>query len=205
MDPRDTRSSFIPKQILTTDTHRERPTIGLFSLIALFVFILSLLFLGGSYAYAFYLRGVIERPCRETSFTATLDCGLEAKLKRIRENLQQNVIDDLRHKDAKIRAAESLLGRHNTVVPIFALLEDYTLKTISYSSLDYTGDQLTLSGEARSYESIALQSDIFFDEVREIDSFLFSDLSPDASGRVRFKLLIKLKPGLDSYQNYLGL
>lgn len=206
MDPRDTQSSFIPKQVLTVGGGSRRPpTVGLFTLISLLILLISVLFWGGSYAYAKFLQNEIERPCHESAITNTLDCGLNAKLERAKQELQQNIIDDLRIKEAKIRTAEGLIDNHLTALPVFDLIEAYTLKTISYDSLGYGDGEVTLSGEAKGYESIALQSDIFVKEVREFDSFLFSDLSPSETGRVRFKLTIKLRDGELSYKKYLGL
>lgn len=203
MDPRDTQSSFIPKHSLTAADRHRPPTVGLFSLVSTLIFVVSLLFLGGAYAFKFFLSNEINRPCTETDLTSTANCGLAERLERVHSNLQNDLILDFRNKDAKMKAAWTILEEHRTILPILKFLEDYTLKTVSYTRLDFHDDELTMAGVAKSYESIALQSDLFQNSPKLVDTFLFSELRPDAAGRVSFSLKIKLRPGITDYQNYL--
>lgn len=194
--------SFIPKESLARNPRRAAPTVGLFTLIAILVLLIAVVFLGGSYAYASYLRNQIEAPCEDTTITSTAGCGLRARLDRIRSGFQRELIEDFRRKDAKIRMAEEVLAEHNTVVPVFKLLEDLTLPSVRYEGANYSDDELVLTGRAKGYESIALQSDIFAAS-KDVESFLFSDLSPDALGSVSFRLSLAIKPAITSYQAYL--
>ncbi len=194
--------SFIPKESLAKSTRREVPMIGLFMLVSVLVLLIAIVFLGGSYAYAKFLRNQIEADCQDNVITSTDGCGLRARLERIRAGFQRELIEDFRRKDAKIKAAESVLDNHNTIVPVFKLLEDLTLPSVQYSGASYSDNQITLSGRAKGYESIALQSDVFAAS-KDVETFLFSGLSPDAFGSVSFSLSLTIKPGITSYKAYI--
>ncbi|MEK7610336.1 MAG: hypothetical protein AAB468_01135 [Patescibacteria group bacterium] len=203
MDNHD-NTSFIPKQVLATGPSRRHEPRSLFMILSTLVFVVSFLFAGGVYAFRSYLTSEIKRPCETSLDSTTINCGLEAKLERQRQELDQQLIADIQSFYDRLQGAKSVIGGHLTLLPVFDLLEAQTLKTISYDNFNYREGQVVLSGKAAGYESIALQSDELGAEAgREISKFVFSDLVLGDNGRVGFKLTLDLAPELVSYQRYL--
>ncbi len=196
------QTSFIPKQALTRTFGRRHEPIGLFTLVATVILIISLLFLGGAYTYRYLLTDEIERLCDNPDIIegdgALAGCGLEAQLTKLRGRLNQNTIATLETTDRKLKRAEGLLNSHQTLLPLLALLERLTLETIRYGHFDYNGETINLAGKAKGFESIALQSEVF-DQDKLVTNYIFSDFTVDADNRVGFKLILTVEPSLTSY------
>ena len=99
------------------------------------------------------------------------------------------------------------------MTPIFKALQDTTLRTIVYNNFSYdfkTDDTtkktvvtVTLTGTAKSYAAIALQSDAFT-KTPVIRNPIFSDLKINTkTNTVDFKLVFACDPKDLSYEHFL--
>lgn len=202
MDNRDIQSSFIPKQTLSTGPRVIRQPIGLFLLLSLVVLIVALLFLGGAYAYRFFLTDEIDRPCPSESGSALEGCGLKASLERRRASLNSDSIARFETLDKQLRRATEIVNQHKTLLPVLRFLEDQTLRSVKYTSFNQTGNIVDLKGVAKSYEGVALQSIELEKELsnsRLVKDFVFSDVNADQAGNIGFTLKLTLDPILFSY------
>ncbi|HEY4506232.1 MAG TPA: hypothetical protein VJJ24_02210 [Candidatus Paceibacterota bacterium] len=188
-------TSFIPKKSLEAKTERHRSPVGFVVVIGIALFILSLIGWGGAYAYVGYLKGEVDRQ--------------KSDLIKEKEAFDPQLLAQFEETDRKLIAARELLDRHTTLVPFFDTLEQLTLRTVQFDSLEYMVDaqgvhQLTLSGQAASYEAIALQADQLAAHPQIINP-VFSDFVVNQSGRVQFILRMGVHPDLVSYRKNLNL
>ncbi|HEY4476684.1 MAG TPA: hypothetical protein VJB69_01760 [Candidatus Paceibacterota bacterium] len=204
---KDIQSSFIPKQTLSVGPRAVRQPMGLFLLLSLIVLIIALLFLGGAYAYRFFLTDEIERPCPSESGEALQGCGLLASLARRRETLNPDSIIRFETLDRQLRRATEIVDQHKTLLPVLRFIEEQTLQSIKYTSFNQMGNTLDLRGVAKSYEGVALQSIEFANNqaLGLIETFVFSDVNADQAGNVGFTLKLTLAPSLFSYLKNLVL
>jgi len=187
--PETIQSSFIPKKtVAEVAPQRRRRSAGILSILAIGVFVLSLLAAGGVF---FYERYVAD------SITAK-----EETLNRAREAFELDLIRELSRTDKKINAAGDLLDKHTALSRLFELIERDTLKTVRFEDLSYEEDEngvhVQMTGEAVSFSSIALQSDQF-GKNRSIKDPIFSDLNLDAEGNVTFTFTATIVPDILRY------
>ncbi len=195
-------SSFIPKQALNRPTRRPAP-FGFFMVLAVAVLLVTAVFLGGAYLYRSVLASEIDHPCDNEDISGGLGgCGLQQRIKRQRADLVETEINKIKRFDTKLNRSKDLFAVHNTILPFFALLEDLTLHNIAFNSFSFDGETINLSGLARSYESIALQSETL-DGNELVNKFVFSDFSSPSDRGVPFRLTMVVDPALTVYQNSL--
>lgn len=189
------QTSFIPRKVVGRDSSiREKP-IGLFFIIASILFAVALLGSGGSFLYEY-----------------SLSRGIDSAGKYLDERkaaLEPATIDYLLRNDKRFRSASDIINGHLVVTPVFSLLESLTLKTVSFSKMDYSnspekGPVLILSGVARSYGSVALQADLLNSNKRFVRSAVFSNLNLDEQGNVAFSAQINLDPDLTNYKKAIA-
>lgn len=194
MDPQ-VSASFIPKKPLVQDS-RPRSGASLLTLVAVLIFIASLVAAGATFAYTQYLK---------RSITAK-----SASLERAQSAYDPGVIEDLVRLDERLSAGKTLLAEHLSPSAIFSFLSIQTLEQVQLNSfsLDIGEDgsgALELTGEAASFSTIALQSDQF-GASKVLKDLIFSDLviSPE-TGRVTFSVSAKVDPSLLLYSKNLGV
>lgn len=185
MDPQ-IPTSFIPKRpVVTADV--EAPTgraVGLLSVVTVVVVVATALSFVGTYFYERSLSGQKDK--------------LDASIDDARNGIGTDFLSEMKRLDARINGVKELLQDHIVVSPIFAALEATTLRSIQYKSFTYgyRSDsatktpvvQVTLGGVAKSYSTIALQSDAFAHSTL-IRNPVFSGLTvDDKTGTVSFKL-----------------
>ncbi len=192
------KTSFIPKQAIVQSPVETKRPISLITTICFIILLLSLVLAGGAYGYQQWLQNQINRACPDPNQTVTQGCGLKASLEKEKKALDEGLLTEFKRLAAKLNLAGVLINKHVTVLPVFDLLSKITLETVRYTSLDYNNTTINISGVARSYEDIAVQSNVF-DQERLIKSFIFSDLNLDAQGNVVFKLVINLDPRILQY------
>lgn len=190
------QSSFIPKQALVKDLRPRSEPFGLFFLLSLVILLIALLFFGGVFVYKNMLAAEINRPCPSADPTSVAGCGLLASIDVHRRAIEEDQILAIERLDKQLKRAQTMLDDHRTFLPIFKFLEEQTLQSVRYTSLNQTGANLTLRGQARDYEGVARQSIVLMAADREVEDFVFSDLSADATGRVSFNLKLDLNPKL---------
>lgn len=189
------QTSFIPKKSLAEVNSHSRPeSVSLFLIIGVIIFISALAAAGGVFAYKKILIGSIE--------------NMNARLAQAKNSFEPSFIDTANNLNKRIEAAKKLLNAHIVISPVFSLLENRTLATVRFNNFTYNLNDndsgvISLSGEAKNFSSIALQSDIFGKE-KYIKNPVFSDLNPDQSGNIVFKFNASLDPNLVSYKKNLS-
>ena len=88
-----------------------------------------------------------------------------AQIERAKQQFEPALINQLTRFDDRMQVAEQLLNTHVAPSAFFSVLNQVTLKTVSFSSLQFdTGDphhiQVKMAGIAHSVNSIALQDDL---------------------------------------------
>lgn len=192
------KTSFIPKQSLVQSPVPVREPISLVSTVCFLIMIISGLLAGGAYLYEKWLHNEINRECPSPSQTETRGCGLIASLNKEREALDEGLLTEFKRLATKLNVATLLLSKHVTILPMLDLISDLTLETVRYTSFDYNDTSIAITGVARSYEDIAVQSKVF-DGEKMITGFIFSDLNLDGQGNVVFKLVINIDRRLLTY------
>ena len=118
------------------------------------IFVLILIAIGGLYFY----KGLMKRNIST----------MENSLNSAKERFEPAKIVQLQVLDKRLNASNEILSKHIAISPIFETFQSITLKNISYTKFNYGVDEnnnggiiIKMSGIAKGYESIALQSDIF--------------------------------------------
>ena len=202
MEPFLPTTSFIPKKPIDTSdiivtTHRSSG--GLVGFLCFFMILISVLSYGGAYMYK---KGLDAQKV-----------AIDQQLAKSRDNIGTDFVTDMKRLSARIAGVKTLLGTHVVVTPLFQTLQDTTLRNVVYTNFSYavaTDDTtkkstvtVTLNGIAKSYETIALQSDAFTKSTI-IKNPIFSDLKVDnKTNKVGFKLVFTADPKDLSYENFL--
>jgi len=184
------QTSFIPKKPITSSVSSKEPR-NFFSIIAIFILIVSILISVGLYIYKIYLTN--QEGVLSTSLSTT------------RDSFEQSTIDDLELFDKRTESAKQILNNHIVLSPMFALLGNITIPQIQYTNFeektDTTGFLVTIQGLARDYRSIALQADMFNSPLgKSFTNVLFSNLVKDKNNNVSFDLKFNVSPDLLSYE-----
>jgi len=191
------QTSFIPKKPLAEDRVPVVAHTSLFSFIATLVFFASLASAAGMYFYKASLAKNI----------ATMN----TELVTARNSFEPSLITQLQTLDRRITDASALLNAHIVVSPIFAALQLNTLKTIQFTKFSYVTPTdptapviVHMSGRARDYASIALQSDQLATN-KNIHNSIFSNLALDeATGTVSFDLVFTVDADLVRFTNHVS-
>lgn len=198
-------TSFIPKRPVestisthsTSSSHSSR-SVGILSLLA------TVAVIGTAVAFA----GVVLYQKQ----LGTQKQKLESSIADARDGLGTDFVADMKRLDARIAGAKLLIKSHLVVTPLFTELQNYTLRSVQYKDFSYSykpDDKVknqmvtvTLSGTARSYATIALQSDAFSQSAM-IKNPVFSNLTLDDKTRsVNFKLVFSVDPNDLSYEKF---
>lgn len=188
------QTSFIPKKTVIDSPKKIRSGGGVVNLIAFIVFIAALVSAGGAYLY----RGSVESDIVE----------FKRSLQIAKNQFEPSLIQELQILDKRLNAASVILDNHVAVSPIFVLLQDITLPTVRYSDFTYEIDPATnlvnieMKGEAKGYNFIALQADLFSDN-KFIKNPIFSDFVLDQGGNIDFNLTFSVDKSLISYESFL--
>jgi hypothetical protein len=169
-------TTFIPKtSVLRRENTKQTKTIGLFFLVSLLVFMATGAVSGGIFLYQKHLQQEIDKK----AFI----------LSEMEENLELELITTLTKLNQKINSAKTILNNHINILPIFELLEKSTLKNVEYSSFNYSFKkdivELRLIGSAASYETLALQSDVF-GELEHLNNPVISNIALNKENKISF-------------------
>lgn len=191
MPGNDPRHTFIPKTatVLAAAPKKSR-SFGLFFGITLVIFLFTALSAIGVYAYRAYLAARVA--------------NLSVTLERARAAFEPDTILALKRFNARTNTADALLARHIAPSVLFSVLEDLTVGSVRFSKFTYSFDgtqaKMDLSGLARSYSSVALQSDIFA-KSPYMKNPVFSNLNLDKAGNVTFDVTVQVDPLLLLYKD----
>lgn len=197
------KTSFIPRKTIDAavnfqpgapiKAHRVGRTI--FSIVATFIFLASLVASGLVYTWQIKLKKDITNQ-------------IEA-MKVARNNFDENFIQSASRLNTRIDSANGMLQNHVSPSSIYSLLEEYTLQTVAFSQFSFKDNQdgtiaVSGQGEAARYESIVLQSDAF-GKSGYLRNVIFTNLRPDQNNEnVGFSFEATLDPRLILYRNSLS-
>jgi hypothetical protein len=196
------KTSFIPKRPINMGTSDKvsipikRSGAGrtILSLIALVLFFGSLAGLGGVFFFKFSLENKIKNQV--------------ASLEEARNEFDEAFISEATRLNRRIDASKELLNNHLSPSSLYALLEEYTLQSVSFSDFTFSDDRagnITVQGkgDAARFESIVLQSDSL-GRSGFMRNVLFSGLEPDTEeNTINFTFESTLDPRLVLYKNSL--
>ncbi|MEK7182394.1 MAG: hypothetical protein AAB334_02805 [Patescibacteria group bacterium] len=190
----DGNTSFIPKTKLTdsfNSENRKSNKIGLLSLLSIIMFIISVVLAGGVFLLGEYKTKTIQDKV--------------ASLERAKGSFEPALIEKLSKLDTRINSAKKILSSHISVSTFLKLLEKLTLKTVRFSEFEFTrrddgSFNVLMRGEANSYSSVALQSDMFGGN-KFIQEPIFSDFKLSSNGNVLFNFSAIIDRSLILYEN----
>ncbi|MFA6416329.1 MAG: hypothetical protein WCW56_02480 [Candidatus Paceibacterota bacterium] len=146
----------------------------------------TLVFTAGAFIYRLMAFQKVYNPCNEQG-----SCGLVESLKRDRQQLGTENLIRAKRLEVKTSNGRSLLDQHVSVSPLFRqIFSPLTSEGISYKSFDFGEKGVIIGGQARSYEDVAFQAEVFNskDAKGKVKSYRFYDLNLDDKGNVIFKL-----------------
>jgi hypothetical protein len=192
------QTTFIPKKPMTEERSSPRTSsskpLGIFSVIATLFFAIAILAAGAVYGYERYLESRIST--------------LRGSLQRAEDAFEPSLIVQLQKLDKRLRVSETLLNRHVAVSPMFKVLETVTLQGVQFDNFNYEYQEggianIEMAGRARTYQTIAEQSELFGGN-RFITDHIFSNFTLNDSGLVAFDLGVTMSPELVYFARSLG-
>ena len=129
----------------------------------------------------------------------------QEQLERARAAFEPSLIEELTRLDDRLTLAGDLLYEHTAPSELFRVLEELTLETVAFQNMDFAVESssritMTLSGEAASVNSIALQADLFGKHTA-ISSPIFSNINRAEDGVVQFDVSALVNPNAIKYVN----
>ena len=127
-----------------------------------------------------------------------------------KKSFEPEFIEEAARLNARIEGAQELLNTHTALSPLFDLLEKKTLEDMrfqdfSFSFADGQGSRISMTGQGKSFNTVALQSDVFGAEPSFKDP-VFSNFTLNENGDVVFDFTTSLEPSLLLYrESVLGL
>lgn len=190
----ESNTSFIPKTKITgsfDSENKKSNKIGLLSLLGIIIFIVSIVLAGGVFLLGEYKAKTIQDKV--------------ASLERAKGSFEPALIEKLANLDTRINSAKKILDNHISVSTFLKLLEKLTLKTVRFSEFEFArrddgSFNVLMKGEANSYSSVALQSDMFGGN-KFIQEPIFSDFKLNSAGNVLFSFSAIIDRSLILYEN----
>ena len=185
-------TSFIPKESLTSErgpvSPRKNPFVFL-NIIAGGIIVLAILAAGGIFLLKTYT---------ESSIASKRD-----SLEKQRAAFEPATIEELLRLDKRLTASAGLLRGHVALSLLFDDLESRTMENVRFKSFTYeqgAGNKFAISmgGIAKSFNSVALQSDAF-GKSNIIKDPIFENLNIDQTGDVIFDFTAEVDPARISY------
>lgn len=179
-------TSFVPKQPVQPT---RRPTSGgsnVLLIVSLVILALAIAASAAAFGYERYLMSVKERKA--------------AELAMAQERVSEDTVEEFIRLRDRALAAETLLDEHVAVSQFFDVLENITLQAVRFTSLklsieDDRSTRIEMSGAARTFNALAVQSAAFASE-KHIKRAIFSDISVNDGGSVSFLMTAELDPRL---------
>ncbi len=183
-------TSFIPKKPLENKVEPSKKPASIFLLISAIIFVITLVATGSVYFYRSLLVKRID--------------NMSVSLEKAKAAFEPALILELKRLNSRIDASSSITAKHMAPSEVFALLEELTLKSVRFKKFGYStaSEKITvnMSGEAKNYSSIALQSSVL-GKSPYVKNPIFSNLNLDSKGNVNFDLTADVDPSLVSYSS----
>ncbi len=188
------QSSFIPKKPVDTGSLRPSGDVNIFLIVTILIFIIT----GAAAGGVFFYKTTLQKQSEEK----------DAELISVKKSFGLEDIQTLKNRVRQLEAVKIILNKHLTATPLFHLIESNTLKNVRFTSFSYTNKDnkasITLSGEARTFNSVAYQSQVFTD-LGEFTSPSFSGFNLVDTGNVSFNFTSSLRPDLLNYNKHIDV
>lgn len=197
------QTSFIPKKPVTeARAPIPRGSVSFFSILAIVIFVISLVMFGGSYFYKVTL--LKERD------------ALTVRIADKTKTFDMEFLREVTTLDKRIKASNEVLAKHSLISPIFTRLEQLSLKTVQFTKFELSPSaanaaapvSVKMSGRAVNYAAIASESDVLAGVGSSKNTFflnpIFSNLNLDDRARVTFDLTFGVDSDLISYPTYIS-
>ncbi len=187
------QTSFIPKKPIDSRASAIGVGGGPISLLSIFTWVLVTLTIIVSVALFVYQQILNSQMSQ-----------IESSIASAKEAFQPTTVKQLVDTSNQISLTEKLLNSHVLVSRVFDLLQNLTLKKISYTNFSYSIDQsgnysITMSGQSQSYNALVQQYNIF-EQSGLIQNPAFSDFSLTQDGYISFDFSANIDPSVISYQ-----
>jgi len=188
--PTQFQTSFVPKAPLPAfGKERLHISISAFGVVAVILLVIAIGVSGGLFIYKRVLIQDIN--------------AMNDRLAATKKAYEPGFIDEAVRLSRRIEAAKKLLATHISVPPLFDLLERETLENVRFRDFNFTSGTggvfiLSMTGEAKSFNAVALQSDVFGEE-KSFKNPVFSNFLLDEGGNVIFNFRADIDPALLSY------
>lgn len=163
---------------------------GLATTISLVVLGVSLVFLAGAYGYQYFLLNQINRACSDNA-----GCGLRLELERQRAAINLDEIVRLKKLDFKLDRAQSIINSHTSLIPLLELVENNTVHSVKFTDMQYSGNSVELSGEARGYEDAAVLSEAL-QATGQFGQISFNSFNFTPANNIEFSLTAEINQDL---------
>ena len=166
--------------------------------IAVVMFVVSLLAVGGAYLWQSYLNSA------QTAY--------RSELATREKQFNLDLIQQLQDQSAKIDLAKQVLAGHIAASQVFGIIGALTAEHVRFTSLDFTAPagagsdaKISLSGYGQSLATVAFQSDILgklsqYGLYNIVKNPILSNPALDANGTVAFSLSAAVDPSVLSYE-----
>ena len=197
-------TSFIPKKpissVAPSSSPRGHQATGLLSFLTIMIVIATI----GAFGWVY----VDEKQLKSKLVS------LSVSITESRNNIGSAFVTDIKRLSQRIEGGKVLIDNHIVVSPIFTALQEATLKTVQYKNFTYTFAkdaatnaktvEVELAGTAKSYQTLALQSDEFTKNLF-VKNPIFSGLTIDEkTNRVDFKLAFTVDAQSLSYDAFVA-
>ncbi len=187
------QTSFTPKKGPGTGPVGSRTLprgINFFAGIAIVVFSIMAGLSGFVFFYKAHLMNVIS--------------GMDVELAKAKKSFEPAFIEEASRLNMRISGAQELLNSHQAISPLFDILEKKTLESMRFQDFNFSAPDgksatLTMTGQAKSFNSVALQSDVFGTEKAFKDP-IFSNFNLNDEGDVIFNFQTSIDPALLRYR-----
>src|SRR3989344_2352497 len=142
------QTSFIPKKPMIEKRAVPARSVGVLTVVSVFILFTVLLATGA----LFFYKGILTKNITR----------MENNLNLARNRFEPSKITELQILDERLRASTEILSKHIAITPIFQALQTITMKTVRYTKFNYVLDDkkgakiiIQMSGIAVGYRSVA--------------------------------------------------
>jgi hypothetical protein len=196
-------TSFIPKRPVSSEPlspQNKNQAVGLLTILARVIVLATIVSYG---AIFFYQKQLLIQKAKTDQLISDARKGIGSEF-----------LGDMQRLNTRIEGVKTTIAKHIVVTPIFAALEQTTLRSMQYTNFSYafaldpttkaTMVEVTVTGTAKSYSTIALQSDALSQNTL-IKNPIFSNLVvDDKTSAVNFKLVFTVDPAALSYESFIA-
>jgi hypothetical protein len=183
------QSSFIPKEPMTEDKVFAKKKTGVFGVLAVSLFIISIIAAGAVYFYKGVVNGEIQ--------------GLESQMAAAEKSIDTKSINEMSQFAKKLQMTKDIVAKHRVVSGFLNYLSSTTVSTVQFTDFSY-GDSkdgglaVSLKGTTNSYASVALQESVF-SKTKYFKTISFSGLNLNQNGTVSFDVKIDVDKQISTY------